>query len=505
MGRLNWIALLLWVCQAATGHAMVVEAHGNTVYASGPVNDDVRRFEEAFAKGGITTVVFVNSPGGDLYTGLRVGRLIADRGYNTVAAGSCISACSIMFMGGKERRFSDVFRPGQTFVGIHGAHDSATKQIIPVLQPQIYAFYKLNMGDKFNSSVMNQALYDMQDAGSLLRVYDPVRSPKTEPYHCVSSQTPRDKCSVFKGMDASSLGVITHTDLVKLDLPAAFKVAPSLFGKPLETAVPDVNAHYAELAQRHCTTDTCKTNTAAQAARPENRAVALPSEGPGLGFASNADSPLSALVRAVYSCNHITGQAVRLCEPELVNQYDVRPYYSSSKAAHQEALAKLKPPAAKFYADEEYGGGFSSASSLRTAMFNDITPQKVDGVATVGTQELARMMVSPTPPVLVDVVGSFQSIPGSQALLHGGHAQDNAAQDAAFEKRFAALLALLAPDQAKPVAFYCGGRSCWLSVNAALRAKKLGYTQVLWYRGGIDSWKAAELPLAPGVLRAVAN
>ncbi len=42
-------------------------------------------------------------------------------------------------------------------------------------------------------------------------------------------------------------------------------------------------------------------------------------------------------------------------------------------------------------------------------------------------------------------------------------------------------------------------RECWVSYNAALRAINAGYTNVLWYRGGIEAWKAAGLPtLAPG-------
>jgi len=36
-------------------------------------------------------------------------------------------------------------------------------------------------------------------------------------------------------------------------------------------------------------------------------------------------------------------------------------------------------------------------------------------------------------------------------------------------------------------------------------APKLGYAQVAWYRGGLDSWKAASLPLVPTVVRAVVN
>ena len=40
---------------------------------------------------------------------------------------------------------------------------------------------------------------------------------------------------------------------------------------------------------------------------------------------------------------------------------------------------------------------------------------------------------------------------------------------------------------------------------AALRARKLGYGQVGWYRGGMESWKAANLPMAMVVVRAVAR
>jgi rhodanese-related sulfurtransferase len=44
---------------------------------------------------------------------------------------------------------------------------------------------------------------------------------------------------------------------------------------------------------------------------------------------------------------------------------------------------------------------------------------------------------------------------------------------------------------------------CWLSANAAMGARKLGYSQVRWYRGGWASWKEAGLPTAKVVVRAV--
>jgi rhodanese-related sulfurtransferase len=502
--KLGFMVLAAWLGVInPTASAMTLEVQGNQVFATGPVDDDLRKFEDAFAKPNVDTVVFVNSPGGDLWTGLRVGQLIADKGYKTITAGTCVSACSIMFMAGKERRFSDAFRPNLTYVGIHGAANKDTRQILSNVQPQIFAFYKRNMGDKFNTAVMNQALYDMEDAGALLFVFDPERSANTAPYHCVSAQTPKAKCTSFKGMDAMSLGVITHANLVKVDLPTAFKSPPTVFGLPLNNLIPDLSVYYTDLASRQCLSDPCKTATAKLSELADNKAIAVPQQGLGRGSSFNADSPMSAVLRAVYACNHIRGQAVRLCDAEIVNQYDLRPTYQASAASHSESFAKLSIPKDKFYASEEFGGVFTSANTLRVSVVGDITPQKIDGITTMSTQDLVRSMTSAKPPALVDVVGAFQTIPLATAMLNAGTALEDTVQDAALEKRFAALLALIAPDTAAPVVFFCSGRNCWLSVNAALRAKKIGYTNVQWYRGGLESWNAAGLPTAAGVIRAV--
>ena len=49
-------------------------------------------------------------------------------------------------------------------------------------------------------------------------------------------------------------------------------------------------------------------------------------------------------------------------------------------------------------------------------------------------------------------------------------------------------------DPAKPLVFYCL-RHCWMSWNAAKRAKTLGYTHVLWYPDGTEGWHEAGFPL----------
>jgi PQQ-dependent catabolism-associated CXXCW motif protein len=59
-----------------------------------------------------------------------------------------------------------------------------------------------------------------------------------------------------------------------------------------------------------------------------------------------------------------------------------------------------------------------------------------------------------------------------------------------------ALDAATKGDHTKLLVFYCLA-DCWMSWNAAKRARTFGYTHVEWYRDGTDGWQAAGLPLEP--------
>jgi rhodanese-related sulfurtransferase len=498
---------LLFACSIFSAQAMKIEVHKNLVYASGIVGDDVVELQHAFEKPGVDTVVFVNSPGGDGWTAMRVGRMIADKKLNTVIAGNCNSACSIMFMAGKERTFSDAFSPLQTYIGIHGAHNKYTKSIDSSLTPSIYAFYKQTMGERFNADIINTALYHMEDAGSMLRVFDAQRMPKRVPYHCRATQTLRKDCKEFKDVDAMSLGIVTSNTLTKLELPASYKVIPTILGREFTQVFVDPADFYKTLAEKQCTVEACrKAITNYEADKKEHKALAVSVEGLGFTAVGGSLSAHQAFMRSIYSCNHGKDKPIRLCEAQTVNDFDVRDLYTAGMSNHTEALAKLTVPNDKFYANEEYGGGMTSFTAYKTQKWNDITPQKLDGVKTYGTKELATALQSDQAPVLIGVLGSVKdAIPSTLTIINGGMAMEDATKDAEFEARFAGLLKLLSPDQNKPIVFYCASRDLWLSVNAAMRAKKLGYTQVGWYRGGYESWKAANLPMADVVVRAVAQ
>ena len=499
---------LLAACGLAPAAAMTLITQGDTVFATGPVLDDLRQFETALAQPGITTVAFVNSPGGSLWTGLRVGRLIANKGLNTVVAGQCMSACSIMFMGGRERRYADNFHPRLTMVGLHGAYRADTKQIESAAQPQIYVFYKNRIGERFQADIINLALYGMDDAGAFLRVPDPVRDPRRLlPTHCRSTQTPPAQCTVFRQHNAVTLGIATDARLVTLELPVALRTPASLLGRALPEPDPDIQAALTTQLEHQCDTDACKELGGRWNDLKEHKALATPmaETESGYGYAHDQESAERALAMAVYFCNHPRGKPVRLCEGRILDRYTIASVYEAAEQEHATARTRLQIPSQEFYAGEEFGGLFSSADHLRTQQYLDMTPTSLPGIPTLGTQGLARLLQTEPGPVLIDVSGARDTLPGAQALLYGGQAFEATERDQAYQRRFAALLALLAPDREAPVVFLGTDRQSWLPVNAALRARQLGYTQAMWYRGGLASWRAARLPTAPMRLRAVTN
>ena len=200
--------------------AMTVEVQGNAVFAAGDIGPkDILKFREAVSRPGVDTLLLVNSEGGDLYTGFHLARVVAAWRLKTVVAGQCSSACAIVFVGGVERSFSGAYEPQDTYVGIHGAISRIDGKVNGVVAAQIYAFFRRNMGERFDADIMELAVYGMRDAGSLLRVFDGARQPKRDPYHCESGQTERQNCTEFKDQNALSLGVVTTNLLNNFKLP----------------------------------------------------------------------------------------------------------------------------------------------------------------------------------------------------------------------------------------------------------------------------------------------
>ena len=143
------------------------------------------------------------------------------------------------------------------------------------------------------------------------------------------------------------------------------------------------------------------------------------------------------------------------------------------------------------YADEDRDWGVPPATQLRTVGYHGPTPMRIPGGKVVTTGELKAMLEKEPRPYIIDVLGGgvHRTIAGAFWMIGAGDGEMNRDE----EKRFAAAIAAFAGgDKNRPMVFYCVDSECWLSYNAALRAIALGYTNVMWYRGGIASWRSAE-------------
>lgn len=117
-----------------------------------------------------------------------------------------------------------------------------------------------------------------------------------------------------------------------------------------------------------------------------------------------------------------------------------------------------------------------------------LTPLTIPGAQTISTGELYNALRMHRRMLLIDVLD--RPHPGiSGARRYPGVGMGNPSTD---------LSRLLERDtggsKSYPLVFYCQGPQCWESYNAALRARDAGYTNVYWYRGGLEAWGLASLP-----------
>lgn len=141
------------------------------------------------------------------------------------------------------------------------------------------------------------------------------------------------------------------------------------------------------------------------------------------------------------------------------------------------------------YADELKDFGVPATTYPKMNRYGEPTPMETPGGRVVSTQDLAEMLKAEAKPVVVVAYGAQKTIPGAITMDGSGEGRLLGPDQDKFSH---ALETLTSGDKAKPIVFYCHGPKCWLSYNAALHAIALGYTQVFWYRGGRDAWKAAQ-------------
>jgi rhodanese-related sulfurtransferase len=312
------------------------------------------------------------------------------------------------------------------------------------------------------------------------------------------------------GKDAYSLGVVTQTDTVELQLPASMRIKVGFFGKPLDAPSVDFQDRADQMIETLCTGQfLCKTiaqktfNNYLNA--NQNKALAIGWGKTGYGIRWGDDDAGLAMMKALYFCNHAKNNP-KLCRLVAVNDHELLPLYDEEQAQATASLKTLKLPAPARIQAEQDEPGADTPSGLRTGnQLAGMTPKELDGIQRWNTAQLAQALQQTERPVVIDTAHVGPVIPGALNFIKSGLAFDNSQADTAYTGRFRHMLNSAAPDLNQPVVFYCTDSECWLSVNAAMRARQLGYTQVIWYRGGMKAWMQAGLPTVGRVPVAVVH
>jgi PQQ-dependent catabolism-associated CXXCW motif protein len=233
---------------------------------------------------------------------------------------------------------------------------------------------------------------------------------------------------------------------------------------------------------------------AAFLAAPAPRAFAVGERGP-TGWRSGEATKSLAIAGALYGCNKL---ARDVCRIYAVNDEVVYPQYAQFEQKSARMLQALREASFAFadYGDEVQDFRVTSAELRRDTNLQADTPLAVPGVRTIKAVDLARMMGSAVKPLVIDVIedDGHETLPGARWIRGAGLGPREDDVNADIRERLGFVLeGLSGSNKSALIAFFCGDARCWLSLNAALRARDLGYTNVLWYRGGINAWKAARL------------
>lgn len=232
----------------------------------------------------------------------------------------------------------------------------------------------------------------------------------------------------------------------------------------------------------------------------EHRAFAVARTGGAFGWSAGQADANRAMWAAAQNC----AKAARaVCQIHTLNQAPEAPAYETFQKESAQALARLKPEGLSgVFRDENRDFGVVPRRELKAEGYHADTPTSAPGANVVSTVDLARLLAGPAPPLLIDTLDGnrHRTLPGAYWLRGAGNVKSEG--DAAVGELLGQIVRGLAGSKDKPVVVFCLSSQCWLSYNAALRLAGAGFTRVLWYRGGIEAWRAAGLAVVQSVVHA---
>lgn len=230
----------------------------------------------------------------------------------------------------------------------------------------------------------------------------------------------------------------------------------------------------------------------------------------GYGYSFGKPDDTDAVRVALQTCQRYAKEICRVIDLDGTSYED---HYGRFAEDSHNALGKLNIVGTAHEQIEVLDWQIAQPRGLRTLEqgVHFATPATLDGISVISTAELvARLKAGNI--TLIDAFGmavgeTRSTLPSAVTVDFAGFAfgaDVSGGLDGEVTKHLGQVMQKIAPDKHQPIAAFCSSPECWLSVNTLLRLKAIGYTNLYWYRGGIQAWSRAGLPTVTSVPNATA-
>ncbi|MBE9564075.1 MAG: rhodanese-like domain-containing protein, partial [Proteobacteria bacterium] len=125
------------------------------------------------------------------------------------------------------------------------------------------------------------------------------------------------------------------------------------------------------------------------------------------------------------------------------------------------------------------------SSSVLSAGQKPYAPENIEDVRSVTAEEVIDLILSHPDLIVIDSRKKTEyqkgHIEGAINILNTRLKRED--------------LESISPDKSRKILFYCNGARCLRSTDSIKKAKKWGYINLIWFRGGWKEWTEKRLPV----------
>lgn len=206
--------------------AMDIRVSGNQLVMTGHISgNEIAQLRDILpANPQLDTVVLRDSTGGDLWTAMRLGEIFEEKGFRTAASGHCMSACVLIFLGGRVRQFADGKPGNRTFLAVHTPVYSMQGDSSPIIgtpagraQGEMVYWMLKRMGPRADRALIEGSVANNHPQG-FTYFFDYIRNKRADGISVFRCKGPEKNkvgdCETISGTNAMLAALITSEEIL---------------------------------------------------------------------------------------------------------------------------------------------------------------------------------------------------------------------------------------------------------------------------------------------------